>query len=325
MSEHNTLNTDVWMGRVDHDGDPELSSRWHQKVKSFHDYNGESGLALIGFACDEGVKRNYGRPGAADGPDAIRHCLANMPWNRSDSVYDFGNTLCSDTDLERAQTEFSQHIATALNNRLIPVGLGGGQEIAWASYKGLLDHLTLSRKSARGANIGVINLDAHLDLRKPEKGASSGTPFWQIAQHCEHQNLPFHYLCLGASRSSNTRALFDKADDLGAAYICDDQFSLDNLEFLIEEVECFTGMVDHVYLSIDMGVFSSSRAPGVSAPAIRGVPLTIVDTLLKVIKSSAKVRIMDVAELNPTYDHDSRTARLAAWVIHRFTEQDALT
>jgi formiminoglutamase (EC 3.5.3.8) len=36
------------------------------------------GIALLGFVCDEGVRRNQGRTGAAEGPQAIRQALANM-------------------------------------------------------------------------------------------------------------------------------------------------------------------------------------------------------------------------------------------------------
>lgn len=36
----------------------------------------------MGFACDEGVKRNAGRPGAAGAPDALRKALANIPATR---------------------------------------------------------------------------------------------------------------------------------------------------------------------------------------------------------------------------------------------------
>lgn len=35
-------------------------------------------IALLGFACDEGVRRNKGRTGAADGPATLRRALANM-------------------------------------------------------------------------------------------------------------------------------------------------------------------------------------------------------------------------------------------------------
>ena len=35
-------------------------------------------IALLGFACDEGVRRNKGRTGAEMGPETLRRALANM-------------------------------------------------------------------------------------------------------------------------------------------------------------------------------------------------------------------------------------------------------
>ena len=67
----------VWQGRIDTEevGD---SRRWHQCVQPFTPQS-RSGVALIGFAVDEGVRRNGGRPGAAQGPAAARKALANLP------------------------------------------------------------------------------------------------------------------------------------------------------------------------------------------------------------------------------------------------------
>ena len=43
------------------------------------DANFDGGAVLIGFPCDEGVRRNGGRVGAAAGPAALRAALANLP------------------------------------------------------------------------------------------------------------------------------------------------------------------------------------------------------------------------------------------------------
>lgn len=309
----------IWTGRADNDGDPELNLRWHQAVQQYSDDPGSAGLALVGFACDEGVRRNHGRPGAAEGPDGIRRCLANMSWNRQDCVYDMGNIPCLDENLESAQTDFSQAITQALNDGLLPIGLGGGHEIAWGSYKGLVDHLVHHQKSTKDINIGVINFDAHFDMRKPEKGSSSGTPFWQMAEYCTQQKLPFHYMCLGVSRASNTQVLFDRADEMGVVYLTDDEISLTNLDTLIEDIDCFSGMVDHIYLTVCLDAFPAYMAPGVSAPAARGISLEMVERLLMEIKNRQKIRIIDVAEYNPRFDRDNQTARLAARLIHTLT------
>ena len=84
---------------------------------------------------------------------------------------------------------------------------------------------------------------------------------------------------------------------------------------LKKKLQNFMGQVDHLYLSIDMDGFSSAFAPGVSAPSPLGFEPKVVFKLLKWILNSKKVRACDIAELNPSYDQDEQTARLAATLI----------
>ena len=106
----------------------------------------------------------------------------------------------------------------------------------------------------------------------------------------------------------------------------DHQLASYHLAERIEELTAFIDNVDHLYLTIDIDVFSASTAPGVSAPAARGVNYESVEALLQPIfnaKNSAgqaKLIIADLAEYNPNFDIDNQTARLAArltWDITR--------
>ena len=73
---------------------------------------------------------------------------------------------------------------------------------------------------------------------------------------------------------------------------------------------------DILQLTIDMDVFAACHAPGVSALSYNGIaPNAMFKRLLRHIVFSGKVWSVDIAELNPRYDIDSRTARLAASLI----------
>ena len=67
---------------------------------------------------------------------------------------------------------------------------------------------------------------------------------------------------------------------------------------------------------VDIDVLPACEAPGVSAPAARGVPLALLEPLLEGLKRSGKLRLVDFAELNPNHDIDNRTAKAAARLIH---------
>lgn len=314
----------AWKGRTDFEEVPEWSLRWHQKVQPYPlDQPPQQGITLIGLASDEGVRRNQGRQGAAAAPDLLRKALASQPWNRTQPIYDFGNIETTGRNLEQAQEAYSTEVSRLLGQHQTPVGLGGGHEIAWASYMGLANYLH-SRQRDSGFSIGIINFDAHFDLRQPDhEGPSSGTPFWQIAEYSRQHGLPFHYLCLGVSLNSNTPMLFQRAKKLGVQYRMDHELTLTNLNNLASSLQAFMEQVDHIYLTIDLDAFPQGQAPGVSAPAARGIPLEVVEPLLKLVRDSGKLRIFDLAEFNPAYDIDSHTARLGARLIHLLTYQDS--
>ncbi|NQD81335.1 formimidoylglutamase [Pseudomonas sp. CrR14] len=305
---------DVWTGRVDPEAD---SARWHQRVQPLADAS-QPGLALLGFACDEGVQRNHGRIGAAGGPAAIRKALANLAWHRDAPAYDAGDIACDDGDLEAAQTRLAYAVRALLDAGHQPLVLGGGHEVAYGSWSGLAGHL--GKQPA--PRIGIINFDAHFDLRDPAHVRSSGTPFSQIADQCVARGWPFRYACLGISRASNTRALFTRATELDVWVREDRDISESTLEALGRELDAFANDCDALYLTLDIDVLPACEAPGVSAPAARGVAISLLEPLLLRLKASGKVRLTDVAELNPLHDIDNRTARAAARLIHVLTSSD---
>ena len=300
---------DGWSGRVDLPEDAS-TRRWHQWVRAPH-AGAAPGVAVLGFACDEGVRRNHGRVGAAEGPAALRRMLSNLPVLDDAPLYDAGTVACVDGDLEAAQEQYAGRLAALLDAGHLPVGLGGGHEIAFATYMGVARHLREQRP-----RLAIVNIDAHFDLRRQEQG-SSGTPFLQAIEHAAALGLSLDYLVYGVSASANTRALFDTADALGVHYVRDDELGLLELPQRLAELKEKLARVDAIYLTIDIDGLPHAVAPGVSAPAARGVPMEVVEPLLDAVVATGKLKAMDVAELSPPLDRDNVTARVAARLIHR--------
>lgn len=308
-----------WDGRIDSAEGPS-GYRWHQIVQPLHGQ--AEGIGLIGFVCDAGVARNHGRIGASKGPAALRAMLANLPVNRCTRIVDMGDVVCvRDDELESAQDDLASALARMLALGLFPITLGGGHEVAFASWSGLARYFDKAGRDAASPipRIGVINVDAHLDLRMAER-PSSGTPFRQIAEESEERGWPFQYCCLGASEFANTQALFERARELGVTIVRDEEMTLIGLEKTLAVVDSFLAEVDHVYLTLDLDGLPAWVAPGVSAPAARGVDLAVVEAAVDHIIASGKLRLADVAELNPGLDIDNRTARVGARLVGRIAE-----
>jgi formiminoglutamase len=308
-----------WRGRVDAE-EGEAGRRWHQAIKPLSEVT-RDGVALIGFGCDAGVARNHGRIGAADGPAALRAALVNLPLHRCTALADAGDVQCTHDDsgdgLEAAQETLAAVVADLLARGLAPIAFGGGHEIAYGSFGGLGRHLAGTEHQPR---IGIVNLDAHFDLRMAAHG-SSGTPFRQIAEYCAARGWPFHYCCLGISEFANTEALFARARTLGVRWLLDEEMHALRWSQVQTTLIDFLAGVDHLYLTLCLDVLPAAVAPGVSAPAARGVALDVIEPVIDLLAGSGKLRIADIAELNPRHDIDQRTARVAARLLARIAER----
>lgn len=302
----------LWKGRVD--GQEKDWMRWHQLVDCVDlltEHDLADSVTLLGFCCDEGVRRNQGRTGAKDGPAALRHILANLPVHFSDQLKlkDAGNILLKNNDLESTQLSASSAIATILEGGGFPLVLGGGHEVTYAHYLGIKEFLRPNR-----GTVGIINLDAHLDMRKPTGGlGNSGTGFYQIAKDLALAGHPFHYLAIGIQEISNTKGLFSYAKSTNTQIIKQNELTSSGLHQIIDKIQAFAQQVDYIYLTIDLDAFAAPYAPGVSSLAFNGIiPDALFFDIYHVLITLPQLKSMDIAELNPCFDSDNRTAKLAA-------------
>ena len=316
MKNYKEPSTENWKGRTSNDA---LYLHEVMQCVPFNENFKPKGksIALLGYACHEGVKRNQGRIGAKDGPNAIRERLGKMPNHLPDGVklYDLGNITCQKRDMEAAQQSLAKMVSSVLQQKQFPIVLGGGHDMAYGHFHGIKSYLGSMQKYPK---IGIINFDAHFDLRQNEIGNHSGTPFYQIAKECEAKNEIFHYLCMGVRKDANDRLLFQTAKDLNVTYVLSDTFRIQFLEEINTWIHAFAKSVDHIYVTIDLDGFSSAYAPGVSASSPMGFTPQIVLECLKTIVSTGKMISLDIAEMNPKYDIDGMTAKLAASLIHHF-------
>ncbi|MDD7586585.1 MAG: formimidoylglutamase [Corynebacterium glucuronolyticum] len=301
-----------WTGRNDGDG-PE-HARWFSTIAPFpfHILDEEPQIVdlshtvtLLGFASDEGVRRNHGRVGAAEGPHAALTALGSLAVHHETPTYDAGIITVDDGDLEGGHNRLSTTVARIASTKSMCIVVGGGHETAYGTHMGLVE-------ASESPSIGIINFDTHFDLRTANQ-PTSGTSFKQISQEVD----PFNYTVIGISRPNNTRVLFDEADALGVRYITDDELRGTDVADIVAWA---ASQVDILHVSIDLDVLPAAVAPGVSAPAAVGVDLNTIRNGLAACMRTGKVRLIDIVELNPTYDVDNRTAKVAARLISDATQ-----
>ena len=291
-----------WNGRVD--GSDEDMLRIHQvvQVKSLDelmadDYTGKK-VCFVSYNSNEGIRRNNGRLGAADGWKNIRF------YDLRDPVDVKGGKL------EEAQEELAEVVAKLKSKDYFVVCMGGGHDIAYGTYNGILSY---AKTQSKNPKIGIISFDAHFDMREYDKGANSGTMFYQIANDCKRDGIKFDYNVIGIQRFSNTKRLFDRAKSFGVTYyLAEDILKLSDLN-----IKPILERNDYIHLTICTDVFHITCAPGVSAPQTFGIWPNQAIGLLNTIAKTKKNLTLEVAEISPRYDYDDRTSRLIANLIYQ--------
>jgi formiminoglutamase len=281
--------------------------------------SGESPRAvLLGFPTDVGVSRNGGRPGAAEGPGAIRRILYRLTPDAGapgpftallGKTLDAGDLPVSD-DLDGDQEAFGAVVAGFLERGTFPVVLGGGHETAYGHFLG---HV------GAGQTVDVLNLDAHPDVRAVKEGPGSGaglghsgSPFRQALLHPSGRCR--RYRVAGIQPWSAARAHLELVGARGGGWV--PAADLDRARL----GELFGSLQEPAMVSFDVDAVDQAFAPGVSAPAVRGLSPAVWLEAAFLAGRTPAVASAGIAELAPPLDRDDATARLAAatvWEILR--------
>jgi formimidoylglutamase len=272
-------------------------------------------VALLGLPDDTGVRLNQGRPGASAGPAAFRAALASYG-TRYDSltqtpidslVFDAGDVEPSSGSGEQALYETHRRVAAAARELhdlgLVVVGIGGGHDLTLPTVTALSKYL--------GYPVGGINVDAHLDVRKP---VGSGMPFRRLI---EGGFLDARYFIeLGLGRFANDQYDFEWLRERGSELVLVEQVLRQGT---LPETRFRRAMqAGAAFLSIDLDGLDASLAAGVSARNPFGLRLEHAAELAEFAGSLQGVRHFDLMELCPAHDPEQLTARLAAYLFLTF-------
>ena len=264
-------------------------------------------VVLVGEPFDAAV---VGRPGAARGPEAIREALRGVktrgfesgPVGRARSIGDLGDLAVDSLDPRAIQRSVAEVTADLHAGDALPVFLGGDNSLTFPNVEPLLD---------RGS-VGVVNLDAHLDVREVRESPTSGTPYRQLFE----AGLDA-YVCLGVRHHETSTAYVDYLRERGGEVVTSEAVGRD-LEGAVRRARDAVADVDHLYLSVDCDVLDAAAAPGVSAPTPGGLTTRELFRVVRRLASDDRIAGFEVVECAPPLDESDRTAGAAARAVAHF-------
>lgn len=261
-------------------------------------------VALLGFPSDLGAERNLGRVGSRRGPTAFREQFYRLAPDARDydrfvavlgALTDLGDVACSGA-LESDLAALSEIVANLVRNGVFPIIIGGSHDLTlahWRAYK------------IANRPVSIINMDAHPDVREVEQGrTNSGTPFREILE--DSSASCSGYLVWGLAPWSTSKESLDFLRRKNCQAFMAGEVSQQAL------VELYEKRTQPTLATFDLDALPQAVMPGVSAPNGGGVGLQEFFQACQLVGANDKFSSVDFVELNPEYDRDSQSARVAA-------------
>nr|WP_237563764.1 formimidoylglutamase [Halalkalibacter okhensis] len=282
------------------------------------EWSGEKirGVGLIGAPLS---KSSISHSGACFAPGTIRKALSGYSTYSIEDTIDLAKWIIQDlgdvsmhvTNIEESQNRVYETILQLFKEHpsWLPIVLGGDNSITYPSIKGY--------QEAKG-EVGVIQFDAHHDVRNLEDGGpSNGTPFRSLLESKTINGA--NLVQVGIRDFSNSKPYHDYVNNHGVTvYTMKDVRHTSMKELMETSLKKLEKSVDSIYVSVDMDVIDQAQAPGCPAIGPGGMDTVDLFEAISYLGEHPMVGGLEIVEVDPTVDFRDMTSRVAAHVILNF-------
>lgn len=257
--------------------------------------------------------------GAAGGPESIRmgfryNTTYSPDWDtdiKDLTFRDLGDISghLTDVSIAHGNIEAAVRDALTIGEPFVPVIVGGDHSITAPAVRGFL-------AANEGKKVGIINIDAHYDLRVDDWGPHNGTPFRQLIEGgINGKNV----VELGIHGFMNASYYRQWANEQGVTTITGRDVYKRGMETCILEALGIAGDgADVIYVSVDIDCLAYPWTPGTSAASPEGLSAWDLLEAMFICGQHSQVAALDVVEVDPTRDVHDFTARSGCSVILTF-------
>jgi formiminoglutamase len=228
-------------------------------------------------------------------------------------VRDLGDVAGHLTDVGEAHRRIEEAVAaiTGLAPRFVPMFIGGDHSITAPAVRGFC-------RAHAGAKVGLINFDAHLDVRNLEHGPHNGTPFRQIVEGAigvAGANL----VEVGIHGFMGSAAYSRWAREQGITIIPARQVEREGMAVSVAQALRRAGEgTDVIYVSVDIDCLAFPWAVGTAAATAEGLSAWQLLEAVFACGQNPKVAALDLVEIDPSRDVNDTTSRMGCSVILAF-------
>jgi formiminoglutamase len=256
-------------------------------------------IAIIGVDEDRGSANNEGCGQAAD---AVRSFLFRLyPGNYNVKIADLGN-IRRGNQPEDTYFALTSAIEYLLSAGILPIIIGGGQELTFAAYKAYRNQNHI---------INIAAIDNMFDLGESEEVFNSNSYLSHIILH--KPNYLFNYTNIGYQTYLVDQGAIKLMKDLFF-----DTVRLGVVQSNILETEPLVRNAD--MLTFDMAAIRQSDAPANGNVTPNGLYGEEACQLVRYAGLSDKLSCIGFYEMNPSLDRNGQTAHLLAQMIWHFVD-----
>ena len=241
----------------------------------------EADIAIIGVPEARNAYRN---PSCSLAPDEIRRQFYQLyGWRREVRILDLGNLRVGNT-VEDTYSAVAEVIAYLVENKVVPIILGGSNDLAFANYRAY-------QLMERVAN--VVSIDARLDLGQESVPIRSDAYVNKMV--LRQPNFLLNYANIGYQ-----------------------SYRVGLMRRNLEEVEPIVRNADMV--SLDISAVRRPDAPGCPHNSPNGFYGEEICQIAKYVGLSDKLSSFGIYEYDPTLDFNNQTSQLIAQILWYFVE-----
>jgi formiminoglutamase len=266
-----------------------------------NEFPGYQGFDLVIFGVKE--ERNaMNNAGCSQAPDMVRKYLYQLyPGPYEVKIADLGN-IRQGFSVSDTYFAVSSVIAELLQNNVVPVIIGGSQDLTYANYQAY-ENL--------GQIINIVSVDSMFDLGSSENELNSRAFLSNIILH--QPNYLFNYANLGYQTYFTDQEALKLMKNLMF-----DTYRVGVIRQNLEDAEPVVRNAD--MLTVDISAVRQSDAPGNGNATPNGFYGEEICQIMRYAGLSDKLTSIGFYETNPSLDLNGQTSHLVAQMIWFFIE-----
>ena len=260
---------------------------------------GDVDIAIVGVTEERNAVNNIG---CAHAPDYIRNHLYKLfRGDFSPQIADLGN-IKEGHKIEDTYFALASIVAELIKNKIIPVILGGSQDLTFANYMAY---------EALGQVINIVGIDSVFDLGKTEQRLDSQSYLNKIILH--QPNFLFNFTNIGYQSY-----FVDPEAIVLMKNLYFDVYRLGEIRKNLEDAEPLVRNADMI--TLDISAIRQSDAPGNNNASPNGFYGEEICQIMRYAGLSDKLSSIGFYEINPRLDVNNQTAHLVAQMIWYFID-----